>query len=61
MRSVAKDTKVTAKHSKPELKKRAFRKTVQKCTVKSEKYAVLFSLFYLSMWRVDVKLPLCVF
>lgn len=43
MRSVAKDTKVTAKHSKPELKQRAFRKSVQKCTVKSEKYAMLFS------------------
>lgn len=43
MRSVAKDTKETAKHSKAELKKRAFRKTVQKCTVKSEKCAVLFS------------------
>lgn len=44
MHSVAKDTKVTAKHSKPELKKRAFRKTVQKCTVISERYAVLFPL-----------------
>lgn len=61
MCSVAKDTKETAKHSKPEFEGRVFRKGVQKCTAKSERNAVLFSLFFLSMQRMDVKLPLCVF
>lgn len=61
MRSVAKDTKETAKHSKPELERRVFRKDVQKCTAESEKNAGLSSLFFLSMQRVDVELPLYVF
>lgn len=61
MHSVAKDTKETAKHSKPGLERQVFRKGVQKRTAKSEKNAVLFSLFFLGMQRVDVKLPLCVF
>lgn len=38
-----------------------FRKGIQKCTAKSAENAVLFSLFFLSVEKVDVKLPLCVF